>query len=180
MVEVEESKIASGTGQPCTSHSECCGSCELGKCGPGTCVTRYRNGYCTVIGCAHAKTLQERACPSGSTCNRAYPGGHCQKICDLAAAASCRGLAADQLGDYECRAWNNLSIGDVVMADAPVCDYGVGRRCRAPRPLTISCDRLGAPGNPTKMSCRNLKNKILLPNDPSGFCLDDTSSGALP
>jgi hypothetical protein len=138
-----------------------------------------RNGYCIVLGCAFATatTYSEFSCPSGSDCNKLYGGGICQKTCTLATAASCRGHSGDKFGDYECRAWSNLSISGVAIAKGPVCDFGPLVSCSF-MPSTLDCSSLGDKTNSTNMTCRKMNNtKTTNSHDPEGWCLDDTASG---
>lgn len=170
-----------------TSQGFCFRKCEprLGtndchqqlSCAPGLCATHARNGYCTIDGCAFS-SLEAYQCPAGSGCSRLYPGGACLKECTLADATSCRGHAADRLGDYECRAWNNISVGGRAVTPSPVCDFGDSVACHTFK--NLGCDAFGdGISNPTKMSCRDLTGKELPdPRDPLGLCLDDTASGS--
>jgi hypothetical protein len=164
-------------GALCASDGDCCsGRCSGNKC--TICVTHARGGYCVVDGCTFASTLTAYACPLGSTCYRRRPGGWCLKTCDLTAAKDCRGVGMDKNGDYECRAWNNLSLGAVAVSDAPVCDFGESVPCDLFSSLT--CDALGLiPGNSTQMECRAPATNVKLVDkkDPNGFCLDTTKSG---
>jgi hypothetical protein len=172
-------------GQNCTSSDDCCGVCQ-GTC-QGSCAVHARNGYCLVSGCtfATATDFNEFACPAGSTCNKLFFGGICMKTCDLATAADCRGNAADKLGDFECRAWNNLTIGGQQLADAPVCDFGDIVPCSLFTGSSLDCSALGtvdpqdpSNSNPTHMRCILLNGSDApQPLDPQGFWLDDTASG---
>jgi MYXO-CTERM domain-containing protein len=168
-------------GSTCSADEDCCSrSCESKLC-VGACAVHARNGYCMVSGCAFATALafSEFGCPTGSDCNIVYSGGLCQKTCTLALASDCRGNSGDKLGDYECRAWNNLSIGGVAISKGPVCDFGDSIRCNIFGTSTLDCSYLGEqPSNPTNMSCRSMDNtKLTNPKDPQGWCLDDTASG---
>ena len=141
---------------------------------------RNRNGYCTIAGCAFASTLTHRACATGSTCTYYAYGGLCYKSCDLTKASTCRNQAKDKHGDYECRAWNNLSIYGTMVSKTPVCEPGYWATCDVFGSTTLSCSYLGLhnKGNPTKMSCRDPKSGKGLPKgSPSGYCLDNTASG---
>ncbi len=117
MLEIDHAKLGyKKTGEACTTDGECCSQdCgSAGKCSPGSlCTVQAHNGYCTISGCALAKTLTIKACPAGSECNSLWTGGgYCQRSCSLAdptPSSSCRGHGADLLGDYECRAWNNYT-----------------------------------------------------------------------
>ncbi len=168
----------------CQDDDECCsGVCQSGQCVAGLCPVLYRNGYCVIRGCQFASTLTTRACPTGSTCNRLYSGGMCQKTCSLTAAVQCRGYttgaAFDYLGDYECRAWNNLQIGMQAIADDSVCDFGPSVPCDIFAGTSLNCSALGLTPNSTNMSCRTLGNQATTNlYDPQGFCLDDTASGS--
>lgn len=169
------------SGAACTTDDDCCsGGCTGGKCDAGRpCGVLYRNGYCTTANCAFASSLTKFACDAGSVCNNFYSGGLCFKKCDLTKAAECRGNAADLWGDYECRAWNNLSLGGVAIASAPTCENGMGTPCDIfGTSGDLSCASLGDQSNSTKMSCRTLGNKATTDKfDTSGFCYDDTASG---
>ena len=101
------------------------------------------------------------------------------KDCDLATAADCRGNTSDQYGDYECYAWNNLSVGGVPVAANPVCSFSIAPCDIFGQNMTLDCTSLGNMNNPTNMVCRSLATKAATtnPRDPSGFCLDDTASG---
>jgi len=126
-----------------------------------------------------ASTLTSRACPTGSSCNTLYLGGMCQKTCDQTVASTCRGNTLDKKGDYECIAWNNLSI-----STAPVCDFGMNLACSFLQTTsgTLSCANLGtdktAATNPTNMTCRKPDGTVLTNKwDPAGYCYDNTASG---
>jgi hypothetical protein len=170
-------------GGSCTKGSDCCsGVCSAaGTCTTGLCLVQNRNGYCAIQGCAFAGTLTQRACPSGSLCNFLYDGGLCEKTCTLATASSCRGNASDLFGDYECRAWDNLTIGGTPVATGPVCDFGASMPCDLLQASKIDCTTVGdysSTSNPTQMGCRTLDNKATVdPYDPTGLCLDTTASG---
>lgn len=173
-------------GASCFSDDECCGSCDpMSYTCAGTCAVRVRNGYCTLLGCtlATATDFTEHGCPTGSTCNRLFYGGVCAKTCSLSNAADCRGHNFDVLGDYECRAWNNIELGGITVTDEPICDFGYIARCDIWGTTSYSCESLGdqsdpANINPTKMGCRKLDGtKTVDPADPQGFCLDDTAAG---
>jgi hypothetical protein len=162
-------------GATCSANADCCNlDCESGVCSQNPCIVDYRNGYCTIQGCAFASAAFPRHCPPGSTCNHVYTGGACQRICDLNSTTECRGYSADRFGDYECRAWNNLTLDGKSYADQPVCDFGTRMSC------SIDCADLGLNGNPTNMRCRSLQGKDLPQKDPGGYCLDDTSSQVVP
>lgn len=135
----------------------------------------WRQGYCTISACEFADTVAAYACPSGSSCNRSYSGWHglCQKSCDLTQASDCRGESGDFYGDYDCYSWNTFTIGGAPVSGTPVCDTPVP--CDF---LTSGCPALGAPGNQTTMVCRNLQGNVLANGvDPSGYCLDTSTSG---
>jgi len=172
MVQFDEKTFLSGPGGSCSTSSDCCtgGTCSSGTCQGGVCVTRYRNGYCTIGGCTVSSSLT--SCPYGSTCNKAYFAGMCQKTCSLSSATDCRNHSADYLGDYECRAWDQLSF-----SSQPVCDFGDLFTCATLSAAGIACGDLGTSGNPTNMSCRDLNNTTLTSSSATGFCLDDTASG---
>jgi hypothetical protein len=92
-------------GTPCKSDLDCLpqGRCDFER---QTAAGLYaRNGYCTIEGCTFAKTLPDRACPTGSICNGIRrPGGQCYKNCSQP-TTDCRGDPNDQYGDYECYQW---------------------------------------------------------------------------
>lgn len=135
----------------------------------------WRQGYCTVPNCVFGETVSAYRCPSGSACNRSYviSQGLCQKSCDISQAGDCRGEAGDLYGDYECYAWDRLVIDGTPVASTPLCDTPVS--CDF---LTSGCPGLGGVGNPTNMVCRNLQGDVLtFGQDPSGFCLDTSTSG---
>ncbi len=143
-------------------------------------VLHARNGYCTLEGCAFAKTLPQRACPAGSVCNRLFPGGLCFKSCKLENPGDCRGNPADKHGDYECYSWSNLVAGSVMIADAPTCEPADTYPCSFFGSAKINCSYLGNyPGNSTQMACRDRTTGAIKPSPtaPDGFCLDTTSSG---
>jgi len=169
------------SGATCTTDDDCCsGGCTGGKCDAGRpCGVLYRNGYCVTANCAFSKTLTQFACDAGSTCNVLFSGGICFKKCDLTKAGECRGNASDLWGDYECRGWNNLSLGGTAISDAPTCENGMGTACDVfGTSGSLDCSSLGDKTNTTKMSCRTLGNKATTNKfDSSGFCFDDTASG---
>jgi hypothetical protein len=138
----------------------------------------YPNGYCASRGCGSG--LPEFNCPAGAVCHRLFFGGFCHKACDQADATSCRNNPADRGGNYECYAWNNLSLGDANVSDAPICAPTGNQACDG-LGSTIDCPSLAADpqNNPLKMACRNRETNEILTNmrDPSGFCMDDTASG---
>lgn len=179
LMERDDKTTALAGGKACTSGAECCSRvCKAGKCAAGLCVTRNRNGYCTMVGCTHA-AWTARACPSGSVCNKVKIGGQCQLGCDLTKADQCRGQATDLLGDYECRAWNNLSMGGVPITSGAVCDPGPDLPCGFLALSKLDCSSVGVPAtNASNMSCRGLDGTQLAKGSPNGFCLDDTASGA--
>lgn len=175
--EMDMAKVgAKKGGVACTKNSECCSdSCSM-TCATGLCTVNNRNGYCVISGCQFP-TLTPFACPAGSTCNILYLAGRCQKTCALAQKSDCRGNAADYFGDYECRAWDNLTLGGVPIAASPVCDFGTSVPCNL-LGTTLDCTDLGDSTNSTKMGCRTLDNKVTANiHDPTGFCFDDTASG---
>ena len=176
-------------GGKCTADSDCCSnkcSTTSGTCDDGeACGIRNRNGYCTIIGCGFSKTLTHKACPTGSECNKIYTSGFCMRQCKLDAKTgkdSCRDNKADKLGDYECRAWNNLSIASGAITKGPVCDLGSFSCSIFKGSSSLDCTFLGlqtgTTKNPTNMVCRDLKNnKLTNKFDAKGYCLDDTASG---
>ena len=134
---------------------------------------RYRNGMCTKAGCGFS-SLASASCPTGSTCSILYPGGLCLRSCALTQAADCRGYGGDLLGDYECSAWDNFTLGGGAVASGPVCD-------RPTACALVSCSALGLAANPTAMACRDPATDGVVPSDtPGALCLDSTSSGPLP
>ena len=183
-------------GAPCTGRGQCCGSCQNNVC-VGFCkVISARNGYCTLMGCAHHHTLPELDCPEGSVCNPFFVNGMCQKTCRLDVASDCRGHPADRAGDYECYAWNNLFIDiGIPFTPEPVCvptaifspavlglETGLcallaewGADCDD---LGLGVDEISGERNTTHMKCRLLDGTPTAdPADPRGYCLDDTTSG---
>ncbi len=167
--------------QPCGANGECCSNkCVSGFCTKGLCTVDNRNGYCIISGCVFGGSLPSSSCPSGSTCNILFTGGVCQKTCSLTSAFTCRGNVADRLGDYECRAWNNLSISGMSVAKSPVCDFGTGMPCDLLQASGLQCSSVGLSlSNTTAMSCRTLGNKGLANiYDPTGYCLDNTASSS--
>ncbi len=184
-LQLDLAAVAKKGGQSCSDDEECCsGRCTSGSCAAGLCTVNNRNGYCTIAGCEFASTLTIRACPTGSRCNRVFGGGLCQKSCSLASTTDCRNQPADRLGDYECRAWDNLTLGGVQIADGPVCDFGTAMPCTFLQGSSLDCSSVGdktniVVPNPTKMGCRSLSNTPLgNVYDPTGFCLDDTPSSS--
>ncbi len=181
--EVDTGKLLGGKGAACTDGKSCCsGVCYAGKCLAGACPVRYRNGYCSRQDCRFAGTLPHTACPTGSSCNILLPTGACQRLCAPDNASTCRGHPDDKLGDYECRAWNNISQGPTPFASGPVCDFGKTWTCSFfAGKGSHTCASLGLlPGNPTAMACRDLAGKKLTnPADAKGYCLDNTPSGPL-
>jgi len=167
-------------GQTCSVGTDCCSTkCSAGTCAKGRpCHLWRRNGYCTVEGCTFSATLTSAACDLGSTCNKLYAGGLCQKKCTLKAATDCRGLTGDYLGDYECRAWNRHHYQGVTLAATPVCDFGPTVPCDWVKGFGQDCGQLADQGNPTNMSCRDLKGNTLVDKySAAGLCLDNTASG---
>ena len=167
-------KVTAKVGDPCKSDLDCAGEMS--------CDSRGGAGrYCVTRGCACAKTLTHAACKAGALCNPLYPGGLCQKACDLTKAQTCRGHKADKLGDLECRAWNNVVQfkGGPSITSAPVCDFGSSAPCVNFKNTGYDCSLLGLkPSNPTAMACRDLSGKLLKDKfDTKGYCLDSTASG---
>ncbi len=165
----------------CTSDSECCsGTCQYNLCTQGLCTVNNRNGYCSISGCTFAASLTIRACPAGSTCSSLYSGGLCFKTCSMSTATDCRGHSGDLIGDYECRGWDNLTIGGKQISASPVCEPGTSMPCTMLAGTTLNCSAVGNMSNTTNMACRNLANTVLSnAYDPNGYCLDTTSSGSL-
>lgn len=184
-MEFDNSKYRKKENATCKTNSECCsGRCTSGKCTKGLCTVSARNGYCTIAGCAFAKTLTQYACPTGATCNNFYSGGLCMKTCSLTSKTDCRGRGTaatnpDLYGDYECYGLDALSIGGVKVAAKPVCMFGDTISCDLfGSSSTVSCKTLGGQQNTTKMDCRGLDGTILTNKaSPVGFCLDETTSG---
>jgi hypothetical protein len=195
MIEFDEKTYLVDAGKTCKADSDCCSnSCVSGTCATGApCRLRNRNGYCMTSGCTFAKTLTIAACDAGSVCNSLYSGGICQKSCLLTVkgttTGSCRGndysttnTKGDYLGDYECRGWNNLSIGGTAIVSKPVCDFGSQMSCDMLKNSSLDCSSVGAgTSNSTKMSCRGeTDNKVKSTKyDATGLCLDDTPSGPI-
>lgn len=183
LIEFDMSKYQKKGGEACTTGDDCCSNtCTSGKCTAAPCPVLYRNGYCIISGCMFSKTLTTRACPANTACNILFSGGMCQKQCDMTKAADCRNNPNDYLGDYECRAWDNLSIGGVqaVTPAVHVCDFGPGMGCDVFKGAGLDCASLGDANskNGTNMSCRTLDNKATTDKyDANGYCLDDTASG---
>jgi hypothetical protein len=108
-----------------------------------------------------------------------WSGGLCFKTCSLTTAADCRNHSGDLFGDYECRGWNNLSLGGVPVTTAPICEEGGLFTCDFLSTSSLDCSSVGSSmSNPTNMACRSLGNTILTNSyDPLGRCLDNTASG---
>jgi hypothetical protein len=184
MQEFDRSKYQKKEGTACAEDDDCCsGTCTNKLCTKGNCTVDYRNGYCMISGCAFAASLTNKACPAGSDCNNLYTGGMCQKTCDMTKEADCRGNANDLWGDYDCRAWDRLSLGGVPAAKAHTCDFGTGITCDIFKSAKLDCAALGDASdtknpNPTKMRCQYLdKTDPTDKYDPQGYCLDNTGSG---
>jgi len=186
MVEFNEARFLKAAGKKCTSNSECCSDrCKSGVCAAGApCRVRNRNGYCTTTGCQFSRTLTIAKCDTTSACNRLFSGGICQRTCNLKLAKNCRGLKddtnkmVDHPGDYECRAWNNISIGGRSMSSKPVCDFGNSMPCDKLSGSGLDCSSLGLTPNVTNMKCRGTNYKARTNKyDPAGLCLDDTAPG---
>jgi hypothetical protein len=179
MMEIDQSQYRKASSMYCTQDDECCsGRCDFGACTVGLCTVDNRNGYCTIPGCYFSSTLTLRACPSGSTCNTLYAGGLCQKTCNLSTSGECRGYSGDLYGDYECRAWNNISIGGVAVTASPVCEPGTSLGCEFFDGTTLDCSDVGGVSNPTAMDCRDLSGFVLSDSfSPTGYCFDTTASG---
>ena len=165
-------------GTTCTVDSDCCsGRCTNKLCTPGPCLTKFRNGYCTIGGCGLPTFLPGR-CPTGSSCNRGYGAGLCQKTCQLGTPGSCRGFAGDRFGDYECRDWSRIQdLSGRPFSQGPVCDFGVAMSCEWFG--SLGCQSVGDASNSTNMRCRDLNNVTLSTPSNFGFCLDDTASGPI-
>ena len=121
-----------------------------------------------------------------------HSAGICQKTCDMIDRKTCRGVAGDRYGDYECRAWNNL-IFDVggnplKISETPVCDFGTLFDCSLfAGSKSLDCTTFGLDSdpanqvieNPTKMDCRGFDGKVLTDKfSPLGSCLADPGTGA--
>ena len=180
-LEQDWSKLYKPEGESCSVYLECCSLlCTGGKCGPGVCSVKNRNGYCGITGCRFGSTLKHRTCPVGSHCNLSFSQGICQKACNLTKASDCRGYPKDQFGDYECRAWNRVkfSYNPGMASKGPVCDFGYRVPCNLSGSSSSICSLVGTSTNYTNMACRDLKNNLLSSStDPLGFCFDDTASG---
>jgi hypothetical protein len=167
-------------GGACTEDATCVsqGICDIERFSAAG-VLHARNGYCTIEGCAFAKTLLEAACPYGSTCHRLYLGGRCMRKCDPSKAGDCRGSPADKYGDYECYAWNNLVLGSTPVSDQPTCEPADNYPCSLFAPSKLDCTVLAPQtANPQQMKCRDRGTGAVLPNNsPAGVCLDLTASG---
>jgi hypothetical protein len=166
-------------GNPCQSDLDCAGNmvCEIERdLGGG--VIHSRNGYCTISGCKFDTTLTQFACPTGSSCNRLYYGGVCQRNCDPANTSTCRNNPGDKYGDYECRNWENLSLVGTTIAPGPICGWGSDATCDLfPG---IACDDLAPTGNPNGMLCRKSNSELTSDSaDPNGTCLDASASGPI-
>lgn len=174
-----QGKAGAKMGDPCASDLDCGNAmqCDLERTVGG--VVLSRNGYCVTLGCSFGATLTDFACPAGSHCNLLYGGGICQKSCDLTDAAQCRGHVADQAGDYECRALNNISVGGSQVTAGPVCDWGPSFPCDTFSASSLTCEDVGLFPNTTNMACRALDGTTKAsPTDPTGYCLDTTASGS--
>ena len=124
-MEIDQSKYKKKQYVTCASDSECCsGTCIGGMCTKGICSVENRNGYCTTKNCAFSASLTAFACDSGSDCSKMWAGGLCFKTCDMTSKTDCRNNAADYFGDYECRGWNNLTLGGVPVTKMPICEPG--------------------------------------------------------
>ena len=171
-------KASAKVGAPCIDDRNCGPQMECNMEVSTSGTVYYRNGYCSIEGCAFGSTLTDRKCPSGSTCSRIYYSGRCLKTCDLKIASSCRGYAKDKHGDYECRAWNLFPTGSPgPYAGAPVCEAGYAAPCTM---FTgkLSCTNLGIANNYTDMACRQPGTGQKVPaTSPYGTCLDNTASG---
>jgi hypothetical protein len=183
VIQVDTAAYLKRGGEPCFSDRECCSErCEGNSCAPGLCTIRFRNGYCTITGCAY-KDLGLRACPAGSDCNLIYRAGLCQMSCSVSDPLGCRDNIADLYGDYECRSWDNVDMinlaGSPQAASGPVCDFGTWLSCAYLDSSGIPCAELGDVDDSTKMRCRDLYGNIIAPSDPLGFCLDTTVSGKM-
>jgi len=172
-------KASAKVGDPCKDDRWCGGQmrCDMqGTNAQG--YTHARNGYCVVDGCAFSNSLTPFACPSNARCHRLYYGGRCFKSCDLKSSKTCRGYAGDKYGDYECRAWNNLSVGGTAIVSGPVCETGDLMPCDMLSGSSLDCSSVGLQSNPTQMKCRDPKTgKQRSKYDPKGYCLDSTGSG---
>jgi len=183
----DHGKASAKVGDPCTSDYDCAGnmncfgefdSSEPGKPGP----IYFRNGYCTISNCLWESTLTSGKCPADTACNFFFVYGACEKECDMTKAETCRGVAADRLGDYECRGYNAV-FSNILK---PLCDPGPFLPCDSfatwSTPLYceyFSADSTGAT-NPTNMGCRGLDNVVKTNNvDPAGYCLDDTPASTV-
>lgn len=166
-------KAGASVEDPCTSSFDCPNGAICLTDGDG-----FPNGYCSITGCASG--ILEFACPQGSTCHRLFFGGLCHLSCEQDDATSCRGQAADRGGDYECYAWNNLTIGGEAVSLTPVCAPTRNQGCDS-LGSTIDCSVLATePSNNSQhMGCRSRETGAVLTDirDPSGFCMDDTASG---
>jgi hypothetical protein len=176
-------QAGSGVGDPCKSDLDCPGNgrCLQETSGSGAIGVHNHNGYCVVPWCSHEATLPAYACPAGSTCHRLYHGGMCFRSCRLQSKSDCRGNGSDRGGDYECYAWNNLTLSasGLKVANGPLCESAANWACDRIG-ATLTCANLGlSDGNSTHMVCRDRATGARLSNkkDPAGVCLDDTASG---
>jgi hypothetical protein len=175
-------KSGSKVGDACTSDLDCPNN---GQCFEETTGSQYigkhwANGYCVVAWCKHASTMSDFACPTGSGCHGLYFGGICMKTCNLDSKTDCRNNSKDKGGDYECYAWNNLTLTSTgaKVSQTPLCESAAQWNCAALG--TTKCTSLGlASSNKTNMNCRDRTTGVKKSNiqDPTGVCLDDTASG---
>ena len=172
-------KATAKVGDACKDDKDCPAN--------GTCFTESsttsgaigvanRNGYCAITYCSFSKKVSDFACDSGSSCH-----GLCFKKCDLKKATDCRGNAKDKGGDYECYAWNNISVGGSAVSASPLCQSAASITCDFfGTASTVDCTSLGMQNNPTKMGCRDryTGKAMAKKTDPTGVCLDETASGS--
>jgi len=161
-------------GDPCASDLDCTNQ--------GFCFGEadgYPNGYCASGYCDTG--LAGFECPAEATCHRLFYGGVCHKRCDQAVAGDCRGVDADKGGDYECYAWDNLTIADRPISEAAICTVVANESCDG-LGGDLDCTVLGSAGSLTNMVCRDrLSGEVLDDSkDPLGYCLDDSASGDFP
>jgi hypothetical protein len=174
-------KAAAKVGDPCTGDFDCPnnGLCLFETTPSGAIGPENRNGYCSIANCSFVGTLPAFGCPTGSSCHKLYFGGMCHKSCQLSSTTDCRNHGADKGGDYECYAWNNLSIMGVQVTTTPVCQSAATITCDS-LGSSLDCTSLGTSGNLTNMKCRDRVTGAVKTSltDPTGVCLDDTASGS--
>lgn len=175
-------KSTAKIGDPCNDDRDCPsnGSCLTEGTSSSAVGVNNRNGYCTVAGCAFATSVTDYSCGTTADCNFLYYGGICFKTCDLTKATECRGYSKDNGGDYECYAWDNLSVSGKSVTSKPICQSAASITCDTFGTTgSLDCSSLGLTGNTTNMTCRDRDTGVKKSNkfDTNGVCLDDTASG---